>query len=183
MIVVSDTSPLHYLILIEAEHLLPTLYDRVIIPTEVLRELQAENTPEKLRAWTESPPPWLDVQTAPPHSVPDQIHPGEAAAVALAKHLRADLLLMDDREAKKYAEKQGLRVTGVLGVLRDAAEQQLVDLEASFKRLHEETNFRAPQKLLDEVLDDFRRKQSLSHENEAHSQKPTKPGPERDFER
>ncbi len=49
MIVVSDTSPLNYLILIEAERILPELYGRVIIPEEVLRELQVEGSPKKVQ--------------------------------------------------------------------------------------------------------------------------------------
>lgn len=90
---------------------------------------------------------------------------------------------MDDREAKKYAEKQGLRVTGVLGVLRDAAEEQLVDLEASLTRLQHETNFRAPRSLFDEVLDDFRRKRHPSGEKKPEPEKHRKDDAELDFER
>jgi len=41
MIVVSDTSPLNYLILIDADHVLPLLYDRVVIPTVVWNELRS----------------------------------------------------------------------------------------------------------------------------------------------
>jgi hypothetical protein len=39
MIVVSDTSPLNYLVLIEAERFLPDLFGRVVIPPAVLAEL------------------------------------------------------------------------------------------------------------------------------------------------
>ena len=38
MLVVADTSPIHYLILMQHERLLPTLYTQVIIPPAVLRE-------------------------------------------------------------------------------------------------------------------------------------------------
>lgn len=183
MIVVSNTSPLHYLVLIEAEPILPTLYGRVIIPAEVLHELEAEKTPDKLRKWIDSPPSWLEVQTPPPHTIPNRIHPGEAAAVALAKQLQADLLLIDDHDARDYAEEQGLRVTGVLGVLRDAAEQELLDLETSLARLKHETNFRAPRSLFDEVLDDFRQEQRLSQEKAPEPEKHRKHGPKLDFER
>jgi predicted nucleic acid-binding protein len=37
-VVVADTSPLNYLVLIEAIDLLPTLYGRVVVPEPVLAE-------------------------------------------------------------------------------------------------------------------------------------------------
>ncbi len=40
MIIVSDTSPLNYLILINYEDVLPTLFGQIIIPLAVLNELQ-----------------------------------------------------------------------------------------------------------------------------------------------
>ena len=39
MIVVADTTPLNYLVLIEAVQLLPRLYQRVLIPPAVRDEL------------------------------------------------------------------------------------------------------------------------------------------------
>ena len=44
-VVVSDTSPLHYLILCGAETALPRLFIQVIIPPMVFRELQQPNMP------------------------------------------------------------------------------------------------------------------------------------------
>ena len=41
MIVVADTSPLHYLVLLEHTQVLQHLYGRIIIPRAVVRELQA----------------------------------------------------------------------------------------------------------------------------------------------
>lgn len=59
--VVSDTSPLNYLILIEQIDLLPQLYRRVLIPGSVLQELNAPETPELVRTWLTGPPDWLEV--------------------------------------------------------------------------------------------------------------------------
>jgi predicted nucleic acid-binding protein len=50
------------------------------------------------------------------------IHKGEAAAIELASRIHADLLLMDDRRRVIAAERQGLNVTGTLGVLDVAAD-------------------------------------------------------------
>ena len=59
--VVSDTSPLNYLILIEQINLLPQLYRRVLIPGSVLEELNAPATPNLVRAWMSGLPAWLEV--------------------------------------------------------------------------------------------------------------------------
>ena len=68
MIVIADTSPLHYLVLLEYAEVLQHLYGRVIIPRAVVRELQAERTPPGVRQWIANPPSWLEVReiTVPP---------------------------------------------------------------------------------------------------------------------
>jgi len=51
-VVVSDTSPLHYLVLCRVETILPALFGQVVIPPMVFHELQRSNTPpvvERLR--------------------------------------------------------------------------------------------------------------------------------------
>jgi hypothetical protein len=69
MIVVADTTPLHYLILIQLDDLLPRLFGRVLIPPAVLAELQHPETPDPVRQWFAQPPAWL--QVLPPTVRPD----------------------------------------------------------------------------------------------------------------
>jgi predicted nucleic acid-binding protein len=49
MIVVSDTTPLNYLILIDAAQVLPALFGRVCAPTAVMRELSDPRGPQPVR--------------------------------------------------------------------------------------------------------------------------------------
>ena len=49
MIVVADTTPLRYLVVIGREQLLPALYGRVLIPPAVAEELDHESTPDVVR--------------------------------------------------------------------------------------------------------------------------------------
>ncbi len=65
MIVVSDTTPLNYLILIGEEGLLPTILGNIVIPFAVFRELQAERTPTIVKTFIASHPTWLTVKEAP----------------------------------------------------------------------------------------------------------------------
>ena len=94
------------------------------------------------------PPAWLEVQPTPNEPLPPHVHRGEASAIVLAKHLKADPLLIDDQDARACAESEGLRTTGLPGVLCDAAELGLLDIEIVFARL-QETSFRAPSSLYD----------------------------------
>ena len=60
--VVSDTSPLHYLVECEAIEILPGLFQEILIPPTVHRELQHQKTPPRVRAWALSLPTWMKVQ-------------------------------------------------------------------------------------------------------------------------
>jgi predicted nucleic acid-binding protein len=61
MIVIADTSPICYLILIGQIDLLPRLYGKVMIPTVVRDELAAAASPTMIRTWISQPPTWLEV--------------------------------------------------------------------------------------------------------------------------
>jgi predicted nucleic acid-binding protein len=58
---------------------------------------------------------------------------------------------MDDRDGHAEAQRRGLPVTGLLGVLLTTAEQGLIDFPKAIERLSD-TNFRASASLLQEVL-------------------------------
>ena len=63
MIVVADTSPLNYLIQIDCQSLLHTLYDRVLMPTAVLTELRDSNSPAVIKEWLLHLPEWVAVRS------------------------------------------------------------------------------------------------------------------------
>ena len=153
MIVIADTSPLNYLVIIGEIHLLPRLYTAILIPPAVAEELQQPNAPEKVRAWISSHPDWLSIQE--PTLVPDfwfaDLDRGERDALALALQIKADLVLVDERDARLAAEECGLVVAGTLRVLAIAASQNLVDLSQAFARLRA-TSFRAHPKLFEALL-------------------------------
>jgi len=137
MIVIADTTPLHYLVLINCADILRKLYGRVIIPMSVLEELQAEGTQPAVKAWLANRPDWLEVrQASVPSDLADtSLDPGDREAIALAQALRADAVILDDRAARREAERRNLRVIGTLRVLADAAEIGLVDLPQALQRL------------------------------------------------
>lgn len=151
MIVVSDTSPLNYLVLIEQIECLPRLFGRVLVPEAVRRELLHPETPAVVRAWILSAPEWLEVHAAPPALESEVLGPGEAEAIPLAEELDA-LLLVDDLEAREAALERGLGATGTLGVLERAAAAGLLELPEALARLRT-TTFRLSARLESFVLE------------------------------
>ena len=57
MLVVTDNTPLRYLVFLAYENILPVLFTRLIVPQAVVHELQRPKTPDRVRAWMAAPPP------------------------------------------------------------------------------------------------------------------------------
>ena len=61
----------------------------------------------------------------------DFLDPGEREAIALTEELQADQLLLDDADARREAARRNLPFIGTLGVLREAARRELLDLRTA----------------------------------------------------
>jgi predicted nucleic acid-binding protein len=151
-LVIADTSPINYLILIGHIDILPSLFEKVILPSVVRDEL--DHAPPLVRDWIADPPLWLEVRaTMDFHRDPSlqNLDAGEEDAITLAVELQADLVLMDDREGVLAARRKGLTVAGTLGVLGLAAQRGLLILSEAFD-LIKRTNFRYRQDTMDALL-------------------------------
>jgi predicted nucleic acid-binding protein len=146
MRVIADTTPINYLVLIGAQELLPALFVDVFIPETVLRELQAPSTPETVRQWITSHPPWLKPikMASPPDTTFSHLDEGEREAIQLAVESGADLLLVDERAARREATSRGLATSGTLGILDRAAEKGLVDFAQALHRLTQTSFYLSP---------------------------------------
>jgi predicted nucleic acid-binding protein len=148
MTIVSNTSPLCYLALIGQAEILPKLYGNVHTTQKVLEELRHPDAPPPVRHWATSPPDWLKIHSNPEE--PDQtlaaLDPGERTALRLSEQLRSDVVLLDESAGRALAVQRGLKVSGTLGVLCDAAQAGLLKLPAAFDLLRK-TNFRASPEL------------------------------------
>jgi predicted nucleic acid-binding protein len=153
MLVIADSSPLHYLVLIAQTDVLPSLFGHVIIPPVVAEELQRPRTPAPVRAWMTTPPAWLEIRAPrqPLVTTTLRLGAGEREALSLAQELHADLLLLDDLEAREEAERRAFAVMGTLRVLELASERGLLDFAAAITKL-KATSFHMPAQLVQHML-------------------------------
>lgn len=138
MAVVSDASPLSYLILIEEVEVLCVVYGEILIPPAVEKELRSPDGPGPPRTWVEEAPSWLQVKESfwrngggvGPEKIEKRLRAlgrGESQAIKLAGGAGSELLIIDEWEGRRVAKEAGLRITGTLGVLDEAATEGLVD--------------------------------------------------------
>jgi predicted nucleic acid-binding protein len=156
VIVIADTSPVNYLLLIGRIELLARLYTVVSIPRAVHRELTDAGAPDVVRAWASELPAWICLEQAPAHPVDFEpsLDEGEREAIALGMlHLDSEevLLLMDDWRGRQAAQQRNLAVTGTLGILREASIEGLVDLRQAIQDLRR-TNFTMSAELVESIL-------------------------------
>lgn len=118
-VVVADTSPLNYLVQIDEIDLLPTLYGNIVIPGEVFEELIHSGAPVAVSRWIRMLPRWLEIRS--PRTYPQlpnlfDLNAGERAAIELAHAEPEALLLIDDAEGRKRANRLGLANVGTRGI-------------------------------------------------------------------
>ncbi len=152
-VVVADTSPLNYLVLIGEVDVLMRLYGEVLIPDIVIQELRDPDAPPEIVRWASRLPSWISVQATPVSSERlDRLDAGERAAILLAEAQTSPvLLLIDDADGRAEAERRRIPTTGTLGILRAAAIRGLTDLPKALTLLTA-TNFRCASALLDGLL-------------------------------
>jgi predicted nucleic acid-binding protein len=126
MIVFSNTTPIIALSSIQRLDLLPRLFDRVHLVSEVIDECEAGG-PIAVPALRETP--WVQLVTSTPVSHPSillELDKGEKHTLDMAIKLNADWVIIDEKIGRNMAEYLGLRVTGTLGVLLKAKQQGLI---------------------------------------------------------
>lgn len=122
----SNTSPLTNLAATFQFELLRQLYGELVIAEGVWAELNASG-----RTWPGrdevAAAGWVERQTVGNTALVEALRRdldlGEAETIALALEVNADLVLMDEREGRRAAQRLGLKPLGVVGVLLDAKRQ------------------------------------------------------------
>jgi uncharacterized protein len=157
-IVISDTTAITYLSQINAIGLLKSLFKIIYIPEAVYHELTRQG--DHIGGSKEVKNlPWIKVKKV--HGYDEyakkfrkKLDPGESQAIGLAMHMNADLLIIDELDGRWEARNQGIRITGMLGILKMAKERNLIPAVAPYLNKLRLTNFRLSPTLYRMVLED-----------------------------
>lgn len=129
MTVVSNASPVIALAAVGHLGLLQQLYGSITIPQAVYQEIAAGGD-RRAGATEVQTLKWIEVQQLEDHTLATmlelEVDQGEAEAIALARELNAQLLLLDEHRARNVALRLGLRIVGTLGVLTEAKGKGLI---------------------------------------------------------
>lgn len=128
-VVVSDTTPIIALASIERLDLLSALYEEILIPPAVRREVLAGGSRRIGVEAFQRANFFRERSLAQPRNADLLIDlgRGEAEALILAQEVDADLVLLDERQARGYARYLGLPMTGTLGILMKAKKQGFLE--------------------------------------------------------
>lgn len=160
VIIVSDTTAISNLIQINQLSILTRLFREIVIPPTVFFEVM------ELARFNISVSEFTDACSSGQIQVTELIDPkgevaelgalldkGESEAIVLATEINADWLLMDEKLGRKKAEERGLRVIGLLGVLRLAKQEMIITvIKPLLDSLRTEAGFWFSDKLYQEVL-------------------------------
>lgn len=158
MPVVSNTSPVLNLAIIQHLNLLREQHQEIWIPPAVLDELRvSEPLPGTAVLRDALAAGWLKVVAVANAALVTvlrrDLDRGEAEAIALALQCKADWLLLDEREARQVARRLELPVIGVLGILLRARQTgQIAALRPVLVALQEQAGFRLAPELWETVL-------------------------------
>lgn len=124
--VIVNTTPLIALCHVGQLDILKKIYGEISIPQAVYREL-SEKKDSVCKKQVDDSLNWIHVENIKNQMAKSmfktQLHDGEVEVMILAKEKNADLVIIDDSNAKKHAKYLKLSVTGTLGVLIRAKRQ------------------------------------------------------------
>lgn len=166
MIIVADTTPVHYLSLIGEIELLKELFGRIVIPPAVFDEMRRERTPQPVKDWIDSQPLWLEIKqpSLELDELARSLGKGEREAIALAIELEADALLLDDKRATNEARRRNIPVISIFNVLEAAAQRGWLDLPDAIARLRQ-TNFYLPvEDVIESILERDRQRREVGEQ-------------------
>ena len=158
MPVVSNTSPLLNLAIINKLYLIHEQFGDIFIPSAVLAELRVdEKLPGSEILSDAIKSGWIQLKELKNHAMVEilcrDLDRGEAEAIVLALELNSKWLLLDERDARKIGKSLGLRVTGILGILlRAVKDQKLSSIEPVIDKLITQCGFRISDNLKAEIL-------------------------------
>lgn len=120
-IVIANSTPLILLQKVKKLELLNTLYSKIYIPEAVYKEVIIDYERDSSDVDFISANSFIEIARVQNFKMKKMfaanLHEGEVETIMLAMEMTADLCILDDLLARKYAKNAGLNITGTLGVL------------------------------------------------------------------
>lgn len=160
MIIISDTSIISGLVIVDKVDILTKLFGKIIVPQAVKSELLLlEAYKNKIKQFFEKEQ--IGVLKPTNKSFYNELFQildkGEAEAITLAVELKADLLLVDEKKGRIIAKQLEIMITGLLGILLLAKQQNIISsVKQIMDKLKSEAGFWIGENLYDKVLHEAR---------------------------
>jgi hypothetical protein len=156
MIVVSNTTPLIGLAVIQRFDLLYQLFEKIYIPQAVYDEAVTMGREEGGAKQEVSTADWIEtIQVKDRLAVEvllDELDLGEAETIVLAREIGADWVLMDEKKGRRKLTELGLNKVGTVGILLKAKQVGLLpQVRPDLERLRA-LSFSISQQVMDAVL-------------------------------
>ncbi len=155
MIVISDTTTITNLIHVNQLAIVKKLYGRLLIPGAVYEELSLLPKQKRIIDETE----WITTvevfENDAYNELKNILDIGEVEAIVLSLNESADLLIIDELEGRRVAQKFGVRIIGLLGILLLllAKRKGFIDaVRPIIDSLMNDFNFRISPKLFKHIL-------------------------------
>lgn len=141
MKVVTDSSPLISLAVLDLLELVNVLFTEIIVPSEVFQEIEASKDKRESAKIKE----FIKDRIRSPKSIKplkDKLGKGETEAINLSLEMNVDLLIIDDKRARNAAESYNIKCIGTLGLLTLAKKKGFIEeLREYFIRLIENKRY------------------------------------------
>jgi len=143
-VIISDASCIIALTNIDKLEILKKLFKEIIV------------TPEVAAEYKKPLPDWIVKKDVKNKDLINEIkkqglHTGESSSIALSMETKNSLLILDDDSARKFALKNGVSITGTLGIVSRAYDSGYIDSYEKVCADLQKINFRFSQKIQNEA--------------------------------
>ncbi len=151
MIIVCNSSPIIALTSVNRLDILNELFSDVLIPQAVYDEVFLMKNKATPKA------DFIKVRQVENKNLVNVLNLyldlGESEVIAFALENGIDRVILDDKQARKIAEKQGLKLIGTVGILILAKEKGIVnEVRPLIVQMRKRINFRISQEIVNKVL-------------------------------
>jgi len=151
--IISNTTPIITLLTISKLELLRNIYGKIIIPEGVYQEIEEGKSKNFYKDLSKID--WIEIKSIAdkePLKYISDLDKGEAEVIVLANEINADLVIIDEKAGREYAEHFGIKLTGTIGILLKAKQLDLINKIEPLLKTMKENGIWLSQKFINHVL-------------------------------